>query len=116
VKKALRLVVALTLAALIAGCGSGGSFVPFASERPRSDKALFDEGTRLLADKNTLDAIERFDILIKLYPDSESTGRAKLVLDDCALSQECNFYLAQIKALPPGGGMIFYPNIPDEPH
>jgi outer membrane protein assembly factor BamD (BamD/ComL family) len=76
---------------------------------------LFDQGTRFLADQNTVDAIERFDILIKLYPDSELAGRAKLVLDDYALSHECNFYLAQIKALPPGGGLIFYPNMPDEP-
>jgi TolA-binding protein len=80
----------------------------------RAQEPLFALGRRLLADGNIVEALTTFQTLINFHPDSEFAGRAKLVLDDCALSQECNFYLVQVRALPPGGGQIFYPNMPDD--
>jgi hypothetical protein len=68
-----------------------------------------------LTDGNIADAILIFETLINSYADSMLARRAKLVLDDCALSSECAFILDQIKAQPPGGGQIFYPNMPDAP-
>jgi TolA-binding protein len=81
----------------------------------RAQEPLFALGRRLLADGNVVEALTTFQTLINFHPDSEFAGRANLALDDCARSQECNFYLVQVKALPPGGGQIFYPSMPDDP-
>ncbi|HEY6307738.1 MAG TPA: hypothetical protein VI488_14905 [Candidatus Angelobacter sp.] len=79
-KKALRLVAALTFAMLIAGCGFGKNLVPVANEQPQPDRLLFDRGKQLVSDGKNGEAITLFDTLINSYPDSPFAARAKLVL------------------------------------
>lgn len=49
------------------------------------------------------------ETLLNSYPESKYIEQANVVLNYCSRLRDCDYLWRQIKALPPGGGMIFFP-------
>jgi len=90
--------------------------VPGQNVPGQMDKLLFERAAQAYAQNQYLDIFIPLQTLKDTWPDSPYIARGNQILNDCRRKQECNFYLKQEEALPPDGGMIFFPNMPDTPN
>jgi hypothetical protein len=107
------LIVLFTLVFILAGCShQKGTDPEVTVQSQHPDKKLFEAAIENMAEKKYVNAVTLLQTLISSYPDSPYVDRAKLALDDCSHQVDCGAMRAQIETLPNGGGMVFFPNMP----
>ncbi|HEY6251550.1 MAG TPA: hypothetical protein VI685_16445 [Candidatus Angelobacter sp.] len=82
---------------------------------PQPERVILERAKQSYTKKQYIETFILLQTLKDTWPDSPYVAQANRLVDDCRRREGCDFYLKQWEALPPGGGMIFFPSMPDTP-